>query len=131
MIRNMLPFNPASQETDFANDKEAITRWESFLLTLKGSPVLLVLDDVWSLSIILDFRIKLRGYKILVTSRMTTFPRFSTYKLLPLADQDAINLLSYSALSQRIRQTDEDDDEEIPEELVDKVKVNPTQLRFS
>ncbi|GKG13709.1 hypothetical protein Tco_0350669 [Tanacetum coccineum] len=109
----MLPSNQASQETDFANDKEAIVRWGSFLYTLHGSPILLV-------SIIMDFRFKCRGYKILVTSR-TTFPRFDTYKLLPLVDQDAISLLSYSALSERARQT-EDEEEEIPEDLVYKVE---------
>ncbi|GJX39375.1 dehydrogenase, E1 component [Tanacetum coccineum] len=118
-IRNMLPSNQASLWTDFANDKEAIVRWGS-LYTLHASPILLVLDDVWLPSIIIDFRFKCRRYKILITSR-TTFPRFNTYKLLPMADQDAISLLSYSTLSERTRQTDYDD-EEIPEDLVYKVE---------
>ncbi|PWA99925.1 NB-ARC domains-containing protein [Artemisia annua] len=74
MIRNMLPFNPAFQETDFANDKKAIARWGSFLYTLQESPVLLLLDDVWSLSIIMDFRFKIRGYKILLAKCCRKLP---------------------------------------------------------
>nr|GEV21375.1 NB-ARC domains-containing protein [Tanacetum cinerariifolium] len=104
MIRNMLPTNQASRETDFANDEEVIARWGSILYTLHGSPILLVLD-VWFPSIIMNFRVKCRGYKILVTSR-TNFPKLNTCTLLPLAVQDAINLPSYSALSEHIRQVE-------------------------
>lgn len=120
----MLPSNQVGNDADFATDENAIRKWGAFLNANRQSPVLLVLDDVWSNSIIHDFESSYPGYKILVTSR-TTFPQFNTYKLLPLDDQDAIDLLCYSAFSERARKATHDndngDDDEIPVDLIDKV----------
>ncbi|GJZ01552.1 hypothetical protein Tco_0519513 [Tanacetum coccineum] len=49
----------------FANEAVAIQEWGSFLGENK-TPVLLLLDDVWSHSLIEKFKFKLPGYKILV-----------------------------------------------------------------
>ncbi|XP_050137535.1 probable disease resistance protein At5g66900 isoform X11 [Malus sylvestris] len=61
-------------------------------------PLLLVLDDVWSNSVLQKFvELKLRNYKILVTSR-SEFPGFGTpYKLKPLNYKDSMTLLRHSA----------------------------------
>lgn len=64
----------------------------------QNKPILLILDDVWSESLLEKFAFRLPDYKILVTSR-TAFPRFSsfTYKLKPLSDDDAMELFRHSA----------------------------------
>ncbi|PWA99927.1 NB-ARC domains-containing protein [Artemisia annua] len=121
-IRDLLQNNQDGNAADFATDAEAIRKWGVFVEACQ-SPVLLVLDDVWSNSIIHDFESSYPGYKILVTSR-ATFPQFNTYKLLPLDDQDAIELLRYSAFSERARKATHDndngDDDEIPVDFIDK-----------
>ncbi|CAN6698430.1 unnamed protein product [Malus baccata var. baccata] len=63
-----------------------------------GQDLLLVLDDVWSNTVLQKFvELKLRNYKILVTSR-SEFPGFGTsYKLKPLGYKDSMTLLRHSA----------------------------------
>ncbi|KAI5319375.1 hypothetical protein L3X38_039083 [Prunus dulcis] len=61
------------------------------------NPVLLVLDDVWSESVLDKFdQFKMSNYKILVTS-ISEFPRFGyAYPLKPLNDEDAMTLFHHS-----------------------------------
>ncbi|KAM2622132.1 hypothetical protein TB2_026795 [Malus domestica] len=63
-----------------------------------GQDLLLVLDDVWSNTVLQKFvELKLQNYKILVTSR-SEFPGFGTpYKLKPLEYKDSMTLLRHSA----------------------------------
>lgn len=75
------------------------------------SAILLVLDDVWSDSIIMKLKFKSPKYKILVTSRYV-FEQFNTYQLPSLNKQDATALLHPSGFS-----------DDIPEEVVDKVYI--------
>nr|KAJ0188684.1 hypothetical protein LSAT_V11C900466630 [Lactuca sativa] len=120
----MLCHDPAiqGQKLDFINDDDAINQWGRFLGENK-SETLLVLDDVWSDSIIKRFKFKFRGYKILATSRFT-FKQFNTYHLQLLSHQDATALFRHSAFSEC-----ESDDADIPDDLVDKCcKQHPLAL---
>ncbi|KAK4570814.1 hypothetical protein RGQ29_029606 [Quercus rubra] len=87
------------------------------LLTHIGSsPILLILDDVWSGS---EFRLEkfkfdIPKFNILVTSR-TTLPEYSfTYDLKPLNDEDAMTLLRHFASLQ-------DGSSHIPDDVIKKV----------
>ncbi|KAL4594437.1 hypothetical protein ACB092_12G020800 [Castanea dentata] len=81
-----------------------------------SSPILLILDDVWSGS---EFRLEkfkfdMPKYNILVTSR-TIFSEFSfTYNLKSLNDEDATTLLRHSASLQ-------DGNSRIPVEIIEKI----------
>ncbi|XAR73951.1 hypothetical protein NMG60_11008092 [Bertholletia excelsa] len=100
---------------NFQTDEEAFNQLESLLKKIGSNPILLVLDDVWSgsESLIEKFKFQLPKYKILVTSR-SVFPRFYTYNLKLLNDQDASTLFNHSAFLQRGNSC-------IPDNLVDKV----------
>ncbi|KAM0028689.1 putative powdery mildew resistance protein, RPW8 [Helianthus debilis subsp. tardiflorus] len=97
---------------NITNNEEAIQQWGSFLGENDQSEILLVLDDVWSESVITDLMFKSPRYKILVTSRMT-FKRFETYQLRALSDEDATRLFCDSAFSKN-----ENEHNNIPDELV-------------
>ena len=81
-----------------------------------SSPILLILDDVWSGS---EFRLEkfkfdIPKFNILVTSR-TTLPEYSfTYDLKPLNDEDAMTLLRHFASLQ-------DGSSHIPDDVIKKV----------
>nr|KYP47979.1 putative disease resistance protein At5g66900 family [Cajanus cajan] len=84
---------------EFLSDEEAIKRLGILLRKIEGSPLLLVLDDVWpgSESLVEKFKFQMSDYKILVTSRVA-FPKFGTpYILKPLAHEDAITLFRHYA----------------------------------
>ncbi|XP_059623784.1 probable disease resistance protein At5g66900 isoform X1 [Cornus florida] len=104
---------------EFQNDDDALNQLEILLKqiqTIQSSPILLVLDDVWteSESLIHNFKFQIPGYKILVTSR-SEFPGFnSTYKLELLSDQDAMALFRHSAFPQGGSMS-------VPEDLVHKI----------
>lgn len=75
--------------------------------------MLLVLDDVWSHSIIEKFKFKSPGYKIVATSR-SDYTQFSNkYKLQPLNRHYATDLFRHRAFSE--------ERSDITVELVDKV----------
>ncbi|KAI7730024.1 hypothetical protein M8C21_019975 [Ambrosia artemisiifolia] len=114
VIKNLLQKNQGGQQPDFTSDEDAIQQWGSFLGEQK-SAVLLVLDDVWDVSIVKAFKFKLPGYKILVTSR-STFTQFRKYELHLLNHQDATDLFRYSAFSEGGSECSN-----IPDELVDEL----------
>lgn len=118
VIQSILP-NKRAGQVCFISDEAAIHRWEMFVNNNQKSDILLILDDVWSDTIIYDLQFMSRGYKILVTSE-TIFKGFDTYQMRPLSDQDAINLLCHSALLERASQVTNGDDD-IPEDLVDEL----------
>ncbi|KAL7193207.1 hypothetical protein ACSBR2_024923 [Camellia fascicularis] len=99
----------------FQTEEDAINQLESLLKRIGPTPILLVLDDVWSGSEFLTekFKFQISKYKILVTSRFV-FPRFSTYKLKLLKEQDAMDLFCHSAFPQHGRSS-------IPKDLVSKI----------
>ncbi|KAL4558061.1 hypothetical protein LXL04_036257 [Taraxacum kok-saghyz] len=125
-VQNLLQTNQAGQKFDFINDDEAISQWGRFLAE-KKSETLLVLDDVWSDSIIKRFMFKSNNYKILATSRFT-FTKFpATYQLQLLTPQDATALFRHSAFSEcGIEDTDIPDD--LVEKLVKCCKQHPLAL---
>ncbi|GKA31772.1 probable disease resistance protein [Tanacetum coccineum] len=126
VIQNLLEAYHSGQQLDFVNDDDAITKWGSFLGDNK-SEKLLVLDDVWSDSIIKRFKFKLRGYTILVTSR-STFTQFETYQLKLLSDEDADNLFRHSAFSEFGLDHNDDIPNGLVNELVACCKNHPLTL---
>ncbi|KAK0606281.1 hypothetical protein LWI29_036105 [Acer saccharum] len=83
----------------FQTDEAAINDLERLLKSI-GQAILLVLDDVWSESVVQKFKLELPNYKILVTSR-SVFPQFgSGYQLKPLNDEAAMILFRSSVTPQ-------------------------------
>ncbi|ESW27956.1 hypothetical protein PHAVU_003G247200 [Phaseolus vulgaris] len=85
---------------EFVSDEDAIKRLEVLMRKIEGSPLLLVLDDVWpgSEALVEKFKFQMSDYKILVISRIA-FPKFSTQFILkPLAHEDAMTLFRHHAL---------------------------------
>ncbi|KAK7359895.1 hypothetical protein VNO77_01862 [Canavalia gladiata] len=101
---------------EFQNDEDAIKRFGLLLRKIEGSPMLLVLDDVWpgSEALVDQFKFQISDYKILVTSRVA-FPRFGTSCVLkPLVHEDAMTLFRHYAPLGKTSSS-------IPDELVQKV----------
>ncbi|KAK9054926.1 hypothetical protein SSX86_026005 [Deinandra increscens subsp. villosa] len=126
VIKNLLEEKQGGQQLDFTSDEDAIQKWGSFVDRNK-SDVLLVLDDVWSASIVINFKFKSPRYKILVTSR-STFEQFDTYKLHLLDHQDATNLFRYSAFSESERKSSRDIPDDLVEKFVKCCKKHPLAL---
>ncbi|XP_049384769.1 probable disease resistance protein At5g66900 [Solanum stenotomum] len=82
---------------EFATEHVAICQLNNLLGGITG-PILLVLDDVWSESefVIDHLKLQIPDFKILVTSR-SVFPKFDTYKLNLLSEEDAKDLFCISA----------------------------------
>ncbi|KAK0603551.1 hypothetical protein LWI29_006189 [Acer saccharum] len=73
----------------FQTDEAAINDLERLLKSYGQKAMLLVLDDVWSESLVQKFMFQLPNYKILATSR-SVFPQFgSGHQLKPLNDEAA------------------------------------------
>lgn len=93
-------FNPNSfgQTNSFQGDEDAKNKLGNFLVEKVSRPLLLVLDDVWEDSFINNFPLKIRGCKILVTSR-TAFSKYDVFRFDPLSDEDAKILFRQSAFT--------------------------------
>ncbi|TXG59495.1 hypothetical protein EZV62_014068 [Acer yangbiense] len=84
----------------FQTDEAAINDLERLLKSFGQKATLLVLDDVWSESLVQKFKLNLLNYRILVTSR-SVFPHFgSGHKLKPLDDEAAMILFRSSVTPQ-------------------------------
>ncbi|XP_004509177.1 probable disease resistance protein At5g66900 [Cicer arietinum] len=82
---------------EFQSDEDAVNRLGLLLRKIEGSPILLVLDDVWpgSEDLVEKFQFQISDYKILVTSRVA-FSRFDkTFILKPLVHEDAVTLFHH------------------------------------
>jgi hypothetical protein len=104
---------------EFQSDEDAVNRLGLLLKKVEGSPLFLVLDDVWpsSESLVEKFQFQISNFKILVTSRVA-FPRFSTTCILkPLAYEDAVTLFHHYA------QMEKNSSDIIDKNLVEKVLV--------
>ncbi|KAI7728664.1 hypothetical protein M8C21_010230, partial [Ambrosia artemisiifolia] len=80
----------------FQSTEDAKNELENFLREKVSGPILLVLDDVWSELDIKNFQFDIKGYKLLVTSRMV-FTKYDMFKFDPLSDEDAKILFRRSA----------------------------------
>ena len=81
-------------------EEAAINDLERLLKSIGQKAILLVLDDVWSESLVQKFKFNLPNYKILVTSRYV-LPRFGPgHKLKPLDDEAAMILFRSSVTPQ-------------------------------
>ncbi|XP_048322717.2 probable disease resistance protein At5g66900 [Ziziphus jujuba] len=119
---------------DLPNEAVAVRYLKQLLNKLSPSPILLVLDDVWpgSESLIQNFVVQIKEYKILVTSR-SQLPGFGPpnfappYHLNPLNDKDAMTLFRFWACL-------EDGSSHIPydivKQMVDYYKVFPLALKI-
>ncbi|XP_071736825.1 probable disease resistance protein At5g66900 [Rutidosis leptorrhynchoides] len=126
-LKNVIEDLLTKKQDHFVNDEDAVNRWGSFLRAEKPN-LLLVLDDVWSEDIVKKFMFKLRGYKILVTSR-TEFKAFNNiYQLKLLNREDAIKLFRYSSLSEPGSTRSSDIPDDLIEKLVDCCKNHPLTL---
>ncbi|KAK1588713.1 hypothetical protein Q3G72_026312 [Acer saccharum] len=84
----------------FQKEEAAIDDLERLLKSFGQKAILLVLDDVWSESLVQKFKFNLPNYRILVTSRYV-FPHFgSGHKLKPLDDEAAMILFRSSVTPQ-------------------------------
>ncbi|KAI9166018.1 hypothetical protein LWI28_024720 [Acer negundo] len=82
----------------FQTEEATINDLERLLKSIGQKAILLVLDDVWSESLVQKFKFNLPNYRILVTSRYV-FPQFgSGHKLKPL-DYEAAMILFRSSVT--------------------------------
>jgi hypothetical protein len=82
---------------EYQSDEDAVNGLGLLLRKIEGSPILLVLDDVWpgSEDLVEKFKFQISDYKILVTSRVA-FSRFDkTFILNPLAQEDSVTLFRH------------------------------------
>ncbi|KAK1587157.1 hypothetical protein Q3G72_010232 [Acer saccharum] len=84
----------------FQTDEAAINDLERLLKSFGQKAILLVLDDVWSGSLVRKFKFRLPNYKILVTSRKKLLQFGSGLYLDSLKDEDAKILFRSSLISQ-------------------------------
>ncbi|MCH94638.1 disease resistance protein [Trifolium medium] len=102
---------------EFQTNEDAVHRLELLLKKVEGTPLLLVLDDVWpnSETLVEKLQFQISDFKILVTSRVA-FPRFSTTCILkPLVHEDAVILFHHFA------QMEKNSSDIIDKDLVEKV----------
>ncbi|KAD4179621.1 hypothetical protein E3N88_28212 [Mikania micrantha] len=122
-------FNPnsSSQPIPFQSDEDAKNKLGNFLLDKVSRPMLLVLDDVWDHSFIDNFPLKIKGCKILVTSR-SAFPRFDVFQFDPLSDEDAKILFCRSAFTESKKRPRIIIDENLVNQMVKCCKKHPLTL---
>jgi hypothetical protein len=83
--------------SEFQSDEDAINKLGLLLKKIEGSPILLVLDDVWpgSEDLVEKFQFQISDYKILVTSRFAISRFDKTFILKPLVHEDAVTLFRH------------------------------------
>ncbi|XP_061363414.1 probable disease resistance protein At5g66900 [Gastrolobium bilobum] len=113
---------------EFQSDEEAVNRLELFLRKIEGSPMLLVLDDVWagSETLVEKLKFQISDYKVLVTSRVA-FPGFGTPCILkPLVHEDGIILFRHYAL---LEDSSSNPDEALVQKVVRNCKGLPLAIK--
>ncbi|CAK8562365.1 unnamed protein product [Lathyrus sativus] len=88
---------------EFQSDEDAVNELGLLLKKIEGSPILLVLDDVWpgSEDLIEKFQFQISDYKILVTSRVSLSRFDKTFILKPLVHEDAVTLFRHYTLLEK------------------------------
>jgi hypothetical protein len=82
---------------EFQSDEDAVNKLGLLLKKIEGSPILLVLDDVWpgSEDLVEKFQFQISDYKIIVTSRFAISRFDKTFLLKPLVHEDAVTLFRH------------------------------------
>ncbi|PWA86249.1 NB-ARC domains-containing protein [Artemisia annua] len=96
IVDNLFNPNSFSQQVPFQSSEYAQNKLERFFRENVSSPILLVLDDVWSESFIKNFEFDIQSYRVVVTSRMV-IKKYSIFQCNPLSDEDAKTLFRRSA----------------------------------
>ncbi|PWA69754.1 NB-ARC domains-containing protein [Artemisia annua] len=96
IVNNLFNPNSFTQQVPFQSSEDAQNKLERFFRENVSGPILLVLDDVWSESLIKNFEFDIQSYRVVVTSRML-IKRYSIFKFDPLSDEDAETLFRRSA----------------------------------
>ncbi|XP_028779385.1 probable disease resistance protein At5g66900 [Neltuma alba] len=93
-------FQRCGKVPEFHSDEEAAKELALLLSKISGSPILLVLDDVWpgSESLVQNFKLQIPDYKILITSRVTFPTANPRIHLEPLPYEEALTLFRHFAL---------------------------------
>ncbi|KAD4179634.1 hypothetical protein E3N88_28225 [Mikania micrantha] len=127
IVNDLFNPNSSSQPIPFQSDEDAKNKLGNFLLDKESRPMLLVLDDVWDHSFIDNFSLKIRGCKILVTSR-SAFPKFDVFQFDPMSDEDANILFCRSAFTESKKRPRIIIDENLVNEMVECCKKHPLTL---
>ncbi|KAI3755006.1 hypothetical protein L1987_54798 [Smallanthus sonchifolius] len=127
IVNNFLNPNHLSQEAMVQSNEDAKDKLHKYLLEQVSAPILLVLDGVQSDLFDTNFEFKIRGYKILVTSRMT-FPKYDSFRLDPLSDEDARALFVHSAFGKRETIPSATIDDDLVNQMVKCCKKHPLTL---
>lgn len=87
-----------SQVPSYPDREDALARRKFEKLAMKSKPLLLILDDAKEKSVpLIEQLLRIRGYKILVTSGYALPKLKNTYKLRSLREEDAMKLFSHCA----------------------------------
>ncbi|XP_010270809.1 PREDICTED: putative disease resistance protein At5g47280 [Nelumbo nucifera] len=111
----------------FQNEEDAIKQLEDKMKN-KLDDMLVILDDVWSESVVDKFLFRTERYKLLVTSRMR-FPSKPTHDMKMLSHEDAKKLFCHEAFSQIENQECEMIDSELVDKIVKGCKGYPLVLK--
>nr|XP_043609369.1 probable disease resistance protein At5g66900 isoform X2 [Erigeron canadensis] len=122
-------FNPNSfgQPVSFQSNEDAKYKLRNFMRVKVSTPMLLVLDDVWSDSFLDNFTFSNKGCKILVTSR-TAFLKYDVFHLDPLSDADAKTLFYRSVLTESKKTPKATIDGNLVNQMVECCKKHPLTL---
>ncbi|XP_076947192.1 putative disease resistance protein At5g66910 [Bidens hawaiensis] len=128
IVNDLFNPNPSGQPIPFQSNEDAKNKLGNFLYENVSSPMLLVLDDVWSDTFIDNFPLNIKGCKILVTSR-TTFSQFDVFQFDPLSEEDAKILFHCSAFSVGKKRPRPPVDDNLVNQMVKRCKKHPLTLR--
>ncbi|KVI01724.1 Disease resistance protein [Cynara cardunculus var. scolymus] len=127
IVNDLLNPNSLGQQVGFQSSEDAKNKLENFLGERVPSPILVVLDDVWSESFINNFVFDIGRYKIVVTSRMV-ITKYHVFKFDPLSDEDAKTLFCHSAFTEYKRKPTPSIDEHLVDQMVTCCKKHPLTL---
>ncbi|KAD4179648.1 hypothetical protein E3N88_28239 [Mikania micrantha] len=128
IVSDLLNPNPSGQPIQFQSSEDAKNKLGNFLNEKVSRPMLIVFDDVWNDSFIDNFPLKIKGCKILVTSR-TAFSKHDVFRFDPLSDEDAKTLFRLSAFGVGKKRPRATVDGDLVNQMVKRCKKHPLTLR--
>ncbi|KAK9076980.1 hypothetical protein SSX86_005315 [Deinandra increscens subsp. villosa] len=127
IVNDLINPNLSSHPVQFQSDEDAINKLGNFLHERVSRPMLLVLDDVWDDSFTNNFPLKIKGCKIVVTSR-TNFSKYDVFRFDPLSDEDAKILFRRSAFTKSKERPKTTINGHLVDEMVKCCKKHPLTL---